>query len=172
MTEFRTVADDALCAMVDALDALDWPLAEESIGDLVSRLGWVRSSDHRGSTGLEVNHDLFTLGVLSGQVSRITVRISDTLDPRDRTAARLVRPAFAAAVEVLTGHLGAPPREQTRTGEAAVWDLTDGRELRIRPGRGMIELEHLAQIRADLDRSLTRLGADPHRDVGEQLADG
>lgn len=168
MTDFRTVPDDDLRALVTRLDAAPDPLPFARAGEFVASLGWVQTNTFRGTTGLPVNHDLFTLGELEGQLARCEVYITDALNPRERKHAALVARAVPHLEAVLAEALG-PPSGELPEGKGTLWERPCGRQIHLRQGRGSVTLAHWWKVRADLERAQQRLGVDPERDIAEQL---
>lgn len=169
MPGFRVISESELRRLIEGLDKLGWPIPIDQKHTVVSAMGWTEQSAFRGKTSLPVNYDLYTLGELSEQVSRVEVRVSDTLNPREKSSKTAVQRELPKLEAAISRILGSDETSKPWAVDGTVWELSDGRQLRLIPGKGSIELQYWAKVRADLDRDQQRLGVDPNRDVADQL---
>lgn len=167
MTEFRVLDESAMRALIERLESAGWPLEFERAEPFATHMGWELNRPLGGRTGLPINLDSFRLGNLSGQISRVQFHVTDALNPRVPAHKRLVDDAVPGLVSALSSILGSPPHDHW-SGSGVVWRRPHG-EWRLSPGRGSVTLSFAADVAARVDRRLAELGADPDRDIAEQL---
>lgn len=134
-----------------SLNGLDWPVPFDEFPAIFERLGWEKQRRKGGITSLPVSLRIVSAGELDGETSRIEFRVSDTLPGTSAENRRLVEEAIPARLRWY------PP----------VWDLNDGRQIRLIRGDDMIGFDYWSKRTADIERAQRRMGIDPANDLDE-----
>ena len=168
MAEFRVVSVAELKPVLDVLNGLAWPVAFEEFPAIFERLGWEVQYKSGGATSLPVSKRMVLLGKLDGELSRFRFRVSDTLVDVDPAGEAILNDAFARASQVVSECMGFAPTGTPWVSPGSVWDLPDGRQVRVLLGERSIELLYWSKDLADNDRYAQRRGFDPADDFTER----
>ena len=168
MTEFRVVTEDELRPVLDVLNSLDWPVPYDEFPAVFERLGWEKQRRRGGVTSLPVSLRLVSVGELEDEISYIEFCISDTLPDSNAESQQIVEAAFPEAVRVVSACLGAGPTGTPWVDEGVVWDLPDGRQVRLIQGDDTISLDYWSKRMADIERHEQSHGVDPWNNLADR----
>lgn len=168
MTEFRVVSVAELKPVLDVLNGLLWPVAFEEFPAIFERLGWEVQYKSGGATSLPVSKRMVSVGRLGDELSEVWFRISDTLVEADSASGAILNDAFTRASQVVSQCMGFAPTGTPWAVPGAVWDLPDGRQVRVLVGERSVDLMYWSKDLADNDRYAQRCGFDPADDFTER----
>ncbi len=168
MVEFRVVTEDELRPVLDVLNSLDWPVPYDEFPAVFERLGWEKQRRRGGVTSLPVSLRLVSVGELDGEISYIDFRISDTLPGTSAENQQIVKAAFPEAVRVVSACLGSEPSGTPWVDEGVVWDLSEGRQVRLIQGDDTISLDYWSKQMADIERHEQSHGVDPSNNLADR----
>lgn len=168
MTEFRVVSVAELKPVLDVLNGLAWPVAFDEFPAIFERLGWEVQHKGGGATSLPVSKRMVLLGKLDDELSQFRFRVSDTLVELDPAGEAILTNAFARASQVVSECMGFAPTGTPWVSPGAVWDLPDGRQVRVLLGEKTIELLYWSKRRADIERHEQSHGVDPFNNLADR----
>ena len=168
MTEFRVVSVAELKPVLDVLNGLAWPVAFDEFPAIFERLGWEVQHKGGGATSLPVSKRMVLLGKLDDELSQFRFRVSDTLVELDPAGEAILTNAFARASQVVSECMGFAPTGTPWVSPGAVWDLPDGRQVRVLLGEKTIELLYWSKRRADIERHEQSHGVDPSNNLADR----
>ena len=168
MTEFRVVSVAELKPVLDVLNGLSWPVAFEEFPAIFERLGWEVQRKSGGSTSLAVSKRQVSVGKLGDELSEFWFRVSDTVAEVGAASKASLEEAFTRASQVVSECMGFAPTGIPWAVPGAVWDLPDGRQVRVLIGERSIDLMYWSKDLADNDRYARRRGIDPADDYTDR----
>ena len=168
MTGFRVVSVAELKPVLDVLNGLAWPVAFEEFPAIFERLGWEVQRKSGGTTSLPVSKRMVSVGKLDGELSRFRFRVSDTWVDVDPAGEAILNDAFARASQVVSECMGFAPTGTPWVSPGAVWDLPDGRQVRVLLGEKTIELLYWSKDLADNERYEQSHGVDPFNNLADR----
>ena len=168
MTEFRVVSVAELKPVLDVLNGLAWPVAFDEFPAIFERLGWEVQHKGGGATSLPVSKRMVLLGKLDDELSQFRFRVSDTLVELDPAGEAILTNAFARASQVVSVCMGFAPTGTPWVSPGAVWDLPDGRQVRVLLGEKTIELLYWSKDLADNERYEQSHGVDPFNNLADR----
>ena len=168
MTEFRVVSVAELKPVLDVLNRLSWPVAFDEFPAIFDRLGWDVQYKGGGATSLPVSKPMVSLGRLGDELSVIRFRVSDTLVDVGPTSEVIVKAAFTRASQMVSQCMGFAPTGTPWASPGSVWDLPDGRQVRVLIGERSIELLYWSKRMADIERYEQSHGVDPFNNLADR----
>ena len=168
MTEFRVVSVAELKPVLDVLNGLSWPVAFDDFPAIFERLGWEKQRRKGGLTSLPVSLQIVSVGEIDGEISRIDVRVADTLAGTSSENSRIVQGAFPGAVTIVSECMQAKPTGTPWVDAGVVWDLPDGRQVRLIQGDDTISLDYWSKTLADTERHEQSHGVDPSNNLADR----
>lgn len=168
MTEFRVVSVEDLKPVLDVLNGLSWPIKFEEFPAIFERLGWEKQRRSGGKTSLPVSSQIASVGRLDDEISEFIFRISDTLSEVGPTSSVAMDEAFRRLTEVVSECMGFAPTSTPWVEPGAVWDLADGRQVRVIMGEKTVELAYWSTVLADSERYERQHEVDPFNDLADR----
>lgn len=168
MAEFRVVSVAELKPVLVVLNGLSWPVAFDEFPAIFQRLGWEVQYKGGGATSLPVSKRMVSLGKLDDELSQVRFRIADTLAEAGPTSDALLKNAFVSASQVVSECMGSAPTGVPWVDPGSVWDLPDGRQVRVLIGEKTIELMYWSKRMADIERHEQRHGVDPFNNLADR----
>lgn len=157
MVPLRIVTTDELRPLVTLLRDIPKPIPFTEFPALFERLTWVRDRPRGGRSNFDLNLPLASGNELRGELSRLDVRVSDTIKERGPAAREAVRAALPELTARITECIGFPPTGSPLHHEGVDWDLEDGSVIRLFPGQNVLELMFMSKVIADNElRTLSR----------------
>ena len=168
MTEFRVVSVAELKRVLDVLNGLSGPVAFEEFPAIFERLGWEVKHKGGGATSLPVSKPMVLLGKLDDELSQFRFRVSDTLVDVGLSSEAILTNAFTRASQVVSECMGFAPTGTPWVSPGSVWDLPDGRQVRVLLGEKTIELLYWSKDLADIERYEQSHGIDPSNNLADR----
>ena len=168
MTEFRVVSVAELKPVLDVLNGLAWPVAFDEFPAIFERLGWEVQHKGGGATSLPVSKRMVLLGKLGDELSEVWFPVTDSFAAVGATSEAVLKDASVRVVQVVSECMGFAPTGTPWVSPGSVWDLPDGRQVRVLLGERSIELLYWSKDLADNDRYAQRRGFDPADDFTER----
>ena len=154
--------------VLDVLNGLAWPVAFEEFPAIFERLGWEVQYKGGGATSLPVSKPLVSLWRLGDELSEIWFPVTESFAEVGATSEAVLKDAFVRVVQVVSECMGFAPTGTPWVSPGSVWDLPDGRQVRVLLGERSIELLYWSKDLADNDRYAQRRGFDPADDFTER----
>ena len=160
MTGLRVVSVAELKPVLDVLNGLSRPVAFDEFPSIFERLGWEVQHKGGGATSLPVSKRMVLLGQLGDELSEVWFRVSDTLSEVGPAGKAMLQDAFTRASQVVSECMGFAPTGTPWVDPGAVWDLPDGRQVRVLIGEKTIGLMYWSKRMADIERHEQSHGVD------------
>lgn len=168
MTEFRVVSVAELKPVLDVLNGLSWPVAFDEFPAIFERLGWEVQYKSGGATSLPVSKRMVSLGKLGDELSEFWFRVADTLAEAGPTSEAILKNAFVNVSQVVSECMGFAPTGTPWVDPGSVWDLPDGRQVRVLIGERTIDLMYWSKRMADIERYERSHGVDPFNNLADR----
>lgn len=168
MTELRVVSVAELKPVLDELNGLSWPVAFEEFPAIFDRLGWQVQYKGGGTTSLPVSKPMVAVGKLGDELSRLWFPITDSLVELGPANDAILKDAFDRVTEVVSECMGFGPTGTPWVDPGLVWDLPDGRQVRLLSGDRSIELLYWSKRMADIERQEQSRGVDPSHNLEDR----
>lgn len=168
MSDLSIVSAEELRPLLDVILSERWPIPFDEIGRLFARLGWERTRESGGETTLPVSLRMVSVGRLAGDISELSFRVTDTLPRGDARNPRILDAAFPVAEGVVPDCLGFAPTGTPWVDPGSVWDLVDGRQVRLIGVRSALSLDIWSTALAEIERHEQRHGQDPGKNLDDR----
>ena len=168
MTEFRVVSVAELKSVLDVLNGLDWPVAFDEFPAIFERLGWEVQRKSGGATSLPVSKPMVSLGKLGDELSEVWFPVTDSFAEVGATSEAVLKDAFVRVVQVVSECMGFAPTGTPWVSPGSVWDLPDGRQVRVLIGEKTIGLMYWSKRMADIERHEQSHGVDPSNNLADR----
>ena len=154
--------------VLDVLNGLAWPVAFEEFPAIFERLGWEVQYKGGGATSLPVSKPLVSLGRLGDELSEIWFPVTDSFAEVGATSEAMLKDAFIRAAQVVSQCMGFASTGTPWVDPGSVWDLPDGRQVRVLLGERSIELLYWSKRMADIERHEQSHGVDPSNNLADR----
>jgi hypothetical protein len=126
MTEYRTLGEDDFRALLAALRDTSWSWREPDVPALAARLGWHTMQLLPGlgafvDPGHGLGSEAFRMPFNRGEIQRVTMEITSSVDEKDPADQAFLSGAFEDALTTATEVLGAPTTPPAGSGQEARW---------------------------------------------------
>jgi hypothetical protein len=152
---FRRVTGEQLKPILEVLAQVTWPVPEAKIPALIDQLGWTWLSDKidiKADTRLPVNYTVAGFAKPHGDLTEMTIFLTDIVSQDDPKAVAVMRAAYSALVADIQTFWGAPSGTQTGDSATAWWDLPTGGRFNLELAPREVQGTLLSDVDADVDR--------------------
>lgn len=150
---------DTVVELAQAFAAISWPVPEEDIPAIISKLGWEELYEgiRTYRTGLGITLDTASCSKAGGELSSVRVNLVDREEEESEDRWEFVMQAsgeYVVALKRLFGESRIAP--YSRDHAVSYWDLPSGARLSLHRSMGMVILHLDSPLLAEAKRNLGR----------------